>query len=119
MAPLQVPPGTHALDFFPGQAGPTPKPTSAPAASATTPALEAGLRAAGVRAVALIGGERGSQVAGQRRTVEKLRKQGYPAKLWVMKDAGHHYSADIDTIMAEAMDFVLAAPLAGGERSAE
>lgn len=42
MAPLQVPPGTYALDFFPGQAGPTPKPTSAPAASATTPALDAG-----------------------------------------------------------------------------
>lgn len=42
MAPLQVPPGTYALDFFPAQAGPTPKPSSAPAASATTPALQAG-----------------------------------------------------------------------------
>ncbi|MBS2019490.1 MAG: hypothetical protein JST00_41895 [Deltaproteobacteria bacterium] len=68
------------------------------------------LRAAGVLGVALIGGERGSQVAGQKRTVDKLVKQGFHAKLWVMKGAGHHYSADIDTIMSEAMDFVLAAP---------
>ena len=33
--------------------------------------------------------------------------QGFPARLWVMKGAGHHYSADIDTIMAEAIAFVL------------
>lgn len=68
------------------------------------------LRTAGVLGVALIGGERGSQVAGQKRTVAKLVKQGFHAKVWVMKDAGHHYSADIDSIMAEAMDFVLSAP---------
>lgn len=65
------------------------------------------LRAAGVKAVALVAGERGSQVAGERRTAERLARQGFPARLWVMKDAGHHYSADIDTIMAEAVAFVL------------
>lgn len=42
LAPLQVPPGTYTLEFFPGQAGATAKPSGAPAASAATPALEAG-----------------------------------------------------------------------------
>ncbi|MCB9575953.1 MAG: DUF4397 domain-containing protein [Polyangiaceae bacterium] len=42
MAEARVPPGSYTLDFFPGQAGATPKPSGAPAATATTPALEAG-----------------------------------------------------------------------------
>lgn len=66
------------------------------------------LRKAGVRAVALIAGERGSQLPGERRTVKALQARGFPAKLWVMKGAGHHYSADIDQIMREALDFVIA-----------
>jgi hypothetical protein len=65
------------------------------------------LRAAGVKAVALLAGEKGSQVAGERRTAERLAKQGFPARLWVMKGAGHHYSADIDALMAEALAFVI------------
>jgi predicted esterase len=65
------------------------------------------LRAAGVRAVALVAGERGSQIEGEKRTAAKLVAQGFPARFWPMKDAGHHYSADIDTIMAEAIAFVL------------
>jgi hypothetical protein len=73
---------------------------------ANVPVEAAALRAAGVRAVALIGGEIGTQIAGQRRSVERLGKQGFPARLWVMKGAGHHYSADIDAIMREAIDFV-------------
>ncbi len=75
---------------------------------ADVPLDAAQLRAAGVKAVALIAGENGSQVGGERRTADKLTKQGFPARLWVMKGAGHHYSADIDTIMAEALVFVLA-----------
>lgn len=67
------------------------------------------LRKAGVRAVALIAGEKGSQLPGERRTVQALQSKGYPAKLWVMKGAGHHYSADIDQIMREALEFVIAA----------
>ena len=39
---------------------------------------------------------------------ERLAKQGFPARLWVMKGAGHYYSADIDALMAEAIAFVLA-----------
>ena len=57
--------------------------------------------------MALIAGERGSQLAGERKTVERLSKHGYPARVWVMKGAGHHYSADIDAIMSEAIAFVL------------
>ncbi len=67
----------------------------------------ASLRAAGVRAVALVAGENGSQVQGERATADKLTKQGFPARLWVMKGAGHYYSGDIDTIMADAIAFVL------------
>jgi hypothetical protein len=69
------------------------------------------LRQAGVRAVALIAGERGSQVAGERRTVQALTSQGFPARLWVMPGAGHFYSANIDQIMREAIAFVLTTPL--------
>ena len=74
---------------------------------ANVPLDKAQLEAAGVRAVALIAGERGSQLAGERKTAERLAKQGYPARLWVMKGAGHHYSADIDAIMSEAIAYVL------------
>ena len=76
----------------------------------------AALRAAKVRAVALIAGERSGQHATMRRTAAQLAKQGFAAKLWVMPKAGHHYSANIDAIMAEALDFVVAA---GAPRSEE
>lgn len=65
------------------------------------------LRAAGVLAVALVGGELGTQIAGQRRTVARLEQKKFPAKLFVMKQAGHHYSADVDDVMAKALSFVL------------
>ncbi len=68
----------------------------------------AALRKAGVRAVALVAGERGSQLAGERRTAARLQAQGFPARVWVMPKAGHHYSADIDDIMAEALDWLTA-----------
>ncbi len=76
---------------------------------ADVPLDAAQLRAADVRAVAMLAGEIGTQIAGQKRTIERLKKAGYPARFWVMKGAGHHYSADIDTLMAEAMEFVLSA----------
>jgi len=66
------------------------------------------LRAAGVRAVALIAGEWGAQLAGERRTTEALARDGYPARLWVMPKVGHAYPSNIDAIMREALDFVLA-----------
>ena len=75
---------------------------------ANVPLDAASLRTAGVKAVALVAGEIGSQIAGERATAQKLQKQGYPARLWVMKGAGHHYSADVDAIMGEALAWVLA-----------
>jgi hypothetical protein len=71
---------------------------------------KAQLEKAGVRSVALIAGEIGSQIAGERKTATKLAKLGFPARLWVMKGAGHHYSSDIDAIMGEAIAFVLSTP---------
>ncbi len=61
---------------------------------------------AGVRAVALIAGELGAQLAGERKTANALAVQGYPAKLWVMRKAGHHYSDDIESLMREAVTWV-------------
>jgi len=75
---------------------------------------KAKLEAAGIRAVALLAGEIGSQIAGERKSAARLAKLGYPARLWVMRGAGHHYSADIDALMAEAIAFVLSA---GDDRS--
>jgi predicted esterase len=72
------------------------------------------LRAAGVRGVALIAGELGSQLAGERKTAERLAKEGYPAKLWVMPKAGHHYSSNIESIMREAVTWVTSLAPSGG-----
>jgi predicted esterase len=65
------------------------------------------LRKAGVRAVAMIAGERSGQVKGERATVKKLEAQAYPAKLWIMPGAGHHYSENIDEIMHEVVTWLL------------
>lgn len=65
------------------------------------------LRQGKVRAVALIAGEWGSQVKGERKNADDLTKKGYPIRLWVMPKAGHHYSANIDDIMSEAIEFLV------------
>jgi hypothetical protein len=70
----------------------------------------ASLRAAGVVAVAFVAGEKSGSVAGERATVSRLTKAGYPAKLWVMPGAGHYYSANIDDIMHEAIAWLAAQP---------
>jgi predicted esterase len=66
------------------------------------------LKAAQVRAVALIAGELSGQAPGERRTAAALEKEGFPVKLWLMPKAGHWYSENIDTIMREAIAFVVA-----------
>ena len=66
------------------------------------------LRAAGVRAVALLAGERSGQLGGMRASAKALERADYPARLWVMPDAGHHYSSNIEQLMAEALDFLRA-----------
>jgi hypothetical protein len=80
---------------------------------ANVPLSAAQLRKAGVRAVAMIAGEKGGEVNGERATVAALGKQGFPARLWVMPGAGHYYSANIDDIMREALEWVLAQPSDG------
>jgi hypothetical protein len=65
------------------------------------------LRAAGVRAVAMVAGEIGGQVGGERATVARLVAQKFAARLWVMPKAGHFYSANIDDIMREAIAWLL------------
>jgi alpha/beta superfamily hydrolase len=74
---------------------------------ADVPLDAATLKRAGVKAVALLAGDLGSQIQGERATAERLRKQGFPAKFWPMKNAGHYYSADIDALMGEAVDWVV------------
>jgi hypothetical protein len=66
------------------------------------------LRQAGVRSVAMLAGEWGSQLAGEKTTCDSLAKQGYPIRLFVMPKVGHSYSADIDEQMRQALAFVLA-----------
>jgi hypothetical protein len=68
---------------------------------------KAGLERAGVKAVVMMAGEIGSQLQGERATVARLQKEGFPARLIVMPGAGHYYSANIDALMAEAMEFLL------------
>jgi predicted esterase len=68
------------------------------------------LKKAQVRAVAMIAGEIGGQIAGEKKTVAALEKAGFPAKFWPMPNAGHYYSDDISTIMREAIEFVTAVP---------
>lgn len=65
------------------------------------------LKASKVRALAMIAGEQGTELAGEKKTVEALVQQGYPAKLFVMPKTAHLYSTNIDALMSEALDFVL------------
>jgi len=75
---------------------------------ADAPLDAAALRKAGVRAVALLAGERGTEIAGERKTCDALAAAGFPARLFVMKGTAHLYSDDIDALMREAIAFVLA-----------
>jgi hypothetical protein len=74
---------------------------------ANVPLAAASLRKAGVRAVALVAGELGTEIAGERRTEAELVRAGFPARLFVMARVAHVYSDDVDRIMSEAMAFVL------------
>jgi len=74
---------------------------------ADVPLSAASLRKSGVRAVALLAGEHGTELAGERKTEAALRSDGFPVKLLVMRGTAHAYSDDIDALMAEALAFVL------------
>jgi hypothetical protein len=65
------------------------------------------LRAAGVRAVALVAGEQGTEIAGERSTAETLERDGFPVRLFVMKKTGHLYSDDMEYVMHDALTWVV------------
>ena len=74
---------------------------------ANVPLSAASLRKAGVRAVALVAGEVGTEIAGERKTAKELVQSGFPARLFVMPRVAHLYSDDMERIMKEALAFLL------------
>ncbi len=74
---------------------------------ANVPLSAASLRKAGVRAVALLAGEKGTEIAGERKTQEALEAAGFPARLFVMQGVAHQYPDDMDRLMADAFAYVL------------
>ena len=66
------------------------------------------LTRAGVKAVAMIAAELGTELPGEKKSVEAMQAAGYPAKLLLMPKTGHLYSTNIDDLMREALGFVLA-----------
>lgn len=74
---------------------------------ANVPLSAPSLRRAGVRAVALLAGEQGTEIAGERKTQAELEKAGFPATLIVMRGVAHHYPDDMGRLMSEAFEFVL------------
>jgi hypothetical protein len=76
---------------------------------ANAPLSVASLVSAGVRAVALVAGEQGTEIAGMQKTQIELERAGFPARLFVMPRTGHLYSDDMEYVMHRALAFVLAA----------
>ena len=74
---------------------------------ANAPVTAASLRKAGVRAVAWLAGEVGTEIAGERRTDAELRSTGFPSKLFVMPRVAHLYPDEMDDLMRQAFEFVL------------
>jgi len=74
---------------------------------ANVPLSAAGLRKAGVRAVAFLAGEVGTELAGERKTDAELTQAGFPSRLFVMPRVGHFYPDDMEKLMADALAFVL------------
>lgn len=74
---------------------------------ANVPLSADGLRRAGVRAVALLAGELGTEIAGERKTDAELTRAGFPSRLFVMPKVGHLYPDDMERLMADALAFVL------------
>lgn len=75
---------------------------------ANVPLSSDALAKAGVKAVALVAGETGTEIAGERKTEAQLQKDAkVRAKLFVMPKTGHLYSDDMERVMTEALAFVL------------
>jgi predicted esterase len=74
---------------------------------ANAPLRAEALLRARVRNVALVAGERGTEHAGMKKTADALTAEGYPAKLFTMRNTGHLYSDDMEQVMHEALTFLL------------
>lgn len=74
---------------------------------ANAPLTAAELEASGVRAVALVAGEHGTELMGMQKTVTTLKDAGFPATLVVMPKTGHPYSDDMEYVMRQALEFVV------------
>ena len=68
----------------------------------------ASLQRAHVRAVALIAGEWGDQLGGMKKSADALAGASFPARLFVMPRTAHLYSTNIDDVMRDALDFLVA-----------
>jgi pimeloyl-ACP methyl ester carboxylesterase len=66
------------------------------------------LEASGVRSVAMVAGELGSELPGEQKSVEDMKAAGYPAELFIMPKTAHLYSSNFDDVMRQALAFVLA-----------
>jgi hypothetical protein len=66
------------------------------------------LRRARVRAVALVAGEWGDQLAGMKKSADALAAASFPARLFLMPKTGHLLSSNIEEVMREALGFLVA-----------
>jgi hypothetical protein len=66
------------------------------------------LQAAKVRAVAMVAGEWGTELPGEKKSVDEMKAAGYPAELFVMPKTAHLYSSNFEDVMRDAFAFVLA-----------
>jgi pimeloyl-ACP methyl ester carboxylesterase len=66
------------------------------------------LDASKVRAVAMVAAELGTELPGEKKSVDQMKAANYPAELFIMPKTWHLYSTNIDEIMRNALDFVLA-----------
>jgi predicted esterase len=73
---------------------------------AAAPLDAAALKRSGVRAVAMVAGENGPEIAGMRKVADALAASDFPVRFFVMPKVGHFYSDDVDRIMSDAFDYV-------------
>jgi pimeloyl-ACP methyl ester carboxylesterase len=74
---------------------------------ANAPLRAEALVRARVKNVALVAGERGTEHAGMQKTADALSAEGYPARLFTMRNTGHLYSDDMEHVMHAALTFLL------------
>lgn len=74
---------------------------------ANAPLKVAELCKSGVLAVALVAGEWGTELEGGRKTEGELLAARFPARLFVMPKTGHLYAEDMESVMHDALAFVL------------